>query len=258
MPTIFWAGDSTVQYNSILTYPQCGIGQVMHLFLNPTVRIENKAVNGRSTKSFIDQGRLEDIANHISEGDFLFIQFAHNDEKITDSARYTEPFGSYSENLEKFVNVARDKGAYPVIITSIERCCFDEQGKLGPGEHGEYIKAAVATAQRLDVPVVDLYTRSRRLLSDIGPVEARKLHVYVQPGIYPKFPLGKDDHTHLNYHGAVLYASYIAEGLKKLGGVYADILLDFKTYDEVVAEMRELGEEIVLAKEDVSLPFEMK
>ena len=107
MAAVFWAGDSTVQYNDITTFPQTGIGQVFHLFLKPEVAVENYAKNGRSTKSFIDESRLSVIYDRISEGDFLFIQFGHNDEKKADPERYTEPFGAYMENLEKFVNAAQ-------------------------------------------------------------------------------------------------------------------------------------------------------
>ncbi|MDE7018469.1 MAG: GDSL family lipase, partial [Lachnospiraceae bacterium] len=99
MATIFWAGDSTVQYNGIMTYPQTGIGQVLHLFLKPEVKVENHAKNGRSTKSFIDESRLPAIYDKISEGDFFFIQFGHNDEKKEDPDRYTEPFSDYMVNL---------------------------------------------------------------------------------------------------------------------------------------------------------------
>jgi len=257
MSAIYWAGDSTVQYNSILTYPQCGIGQVMHLFLKPEVSVRNFAVNGRSTKSFIAQGRLVAIEESISAGDFLFIQFAHNDEKKEDADRYTEPFGAFSDNLEKFIKVARDKGAYPVIITPIERRCYEEDGSLGLGAHREYVEAGIATAKRLGVAYVDLYSRSRALLEELGPIEARKLHVYVQPGIYPKFPEGMDDHTHLCYHGAVWYASFIAEGLRELGGVYSDILLDFKSIEEVTGEIGKDGNSVG-GKEDLSLPYSMK
>jgi hypothetical protein len=103
MTTIFWAGDSTVQYNDILTFPQTGIGQVMNLFLKPEVRVENHAKNGRSTKSFIDESRLTPIYDKITAGDFLFIQFGHNDEKKNDPQRYTDPHSDYMVNLEKFV-----------------------------------------------------------------------------------------------------------------------------------------------------------
>lgn len=259
MAAIYWAGDSTVQYNSILTYPQCGIGQVMHLFVKPEVQVHNHAINGRSTKSFIDQGRLAEIYDNISEGDFLFVQFAHNDEKINDKERYTTPFGTFAENLERFANAARNKGAYPVFITPIERRCFEEDGTLGPGMHAEYVESAKQTAARLGVPCIDLYTRSRKILSELGPQKAAELHVNVQPGVYPKFPNGMDDHTHLCYHGAVLYASYIAEGLKELGGVYADILLELQSMEDVLRIMSENGE--IVSKEDLYssvIPSSMK
>jgi len=225
--TVFWAGDSTVQYNSILTYPQAGMGQALHLYLKPEVRVSNHAINGRSTKSFIDQGRLEKIKSEISEGDFLFIQFGHNDEKEADPARYTTPFGTYAENLEIFIDSALKKGAYPVLITPIERRCFEADGKLGPGMHGDYVKSMKQVALKRDVPCIDLYTQSREILNNLGPEEAKKLHVVVPAGVYPHFPDGKDDETHLCYNGAVCYCGVIAEGLKRLGGVYRDLLLDF-------------------------------
>ena len=100
MNTIFWAGDSTVQTNNYATYPQTGIGQVFSLFLREGYQVENHAKNGRSTKSFLDEGRLAVIEQRLGEGDFLFIQFGHNDEKSEDPSRYTDPFSSFMENLE--------------------------------------------------------------------------------------------------------------------------------------------------------------
>ena len=154
MATIYWAGDSTVQYNDITTYPQTGIGQVFHLFLKPEVKVLNFAKNGRSTKSFIDEGRLAAIEEQITEGDFLFIQFGHNDEKKADPVRYTDPFGQYMVNLERFVNAARGKKAYPVLITPLERRCFAEGNQLGVGEHSDYVAAMKQAAENLDVPLI--------------------------------------------------------------------------------------------------------
>ena len=225
--SIFWAGDSTVQYNSIVTYPQAGMGQALHLYLKPEIKVCNHAINGRSTKSFIDQGRLEKIKSEISAEDYLFIQFAHNDEKESDPARYTTPFGTYAKNLEVFIDAALDRKAYPILITPIERRCFEADGKLGPGMHGDYVKAMKHVAAKGGVPCIDLYTKSREILNDLGPEEAKKLHVVVPAGVYPHFPDGKDDETHLCYEGAVRYCGVIAEELKKLGGIYREILLDF-------------------------------
>ncbi len=226
MATIFWAGDSTVQYNNITTYPQTGIGQVFHLFLKPEVKIENHAKNGRSTKSFIDEFRLPAIYDKITEGDFLFIQFGHNDEKKEDPDRYTEPFSDYMINLEKFVNVARNKKAIPVLITPLERRCFTDEKTLGPGEHGDYVEAMKRTAEKLDVALIDLNSMSRAEMTRVGAEASRSWYMHIPEGKYPYHMEGLTDNTHLQYAGAVVYGGCIARGLKELGGVYKDLLSD--------------------------------
>lgn len=225
MATIFWAADSTVQYNDITTFPQTGIGQVFHLFLKPDVVVENHAKNGRSTKSFVDESRLPAIYDRITEGDFLFIQFGHNDEKREDPDRYTEPFGDYMMNLEKFVNVARNKKAWPVFITPLERRCFVDEKHLGPGEHGDYVKAMKQAAKKLEVPVVDLYNMSRAEMEKAGAEKTKEWYMHLPEGIYPYHMEGLADNTHLKYAGAVVYGGCIARGLKKLGGIYSDLLV---------------------------------
>ncbi|MCM1262926.1 MAG: rhamnogalacturonan acetylesterase [Butyrivibrio sp.] len=226
MATIYWAGDSTVQYNSIMTYPQTGIGQVFNLFVKPEIRIENHAKNGRSTRDFIDESRLAVIYDRISEGDFLFIQFAHNDEKKENPARYTDPFTDYMINLEKFVNVARNKKAYPVLITPVERRCFVDEKTLGQGGHVDYVKAMKQTAENLDVALVDLYTMSRAEMTRVGEQATKNWYMHIPEGIYPYHMEGLADDTHLKYAGAVVYGGCIARGLKELGGVYSELLLD--------------------------------
>ena len=225
MTTIFWAGDSTVQYNDITTYPQTGIGQIFHLFLKPEVKVENHAKNGRSTKSFIDESRLTPIYERITEGDFLFIQFGHNDEKKQDPTRYTEPFSEYMDNLEKFVNLAREKKAWPVLITPLERRCFVEGNQLGLGEHSDYVAAMKQTAEKLKVPLIDLYSMSRTELRKAGAEKTKKWYMHLQEGVYPSHMEGLTDNTHLKYEGAVVYGGCIARGLKELGGIYKDLLV---------------------------------
>ena len=228
MSTIFWAGDSTVQFNGILTFPQTGLGQVLSLYLKPEIRVENHAKNGRSTKSFIDQSRLAPIYDRIGEGDFLFIQFGHNDEKKEDPERYTDPDTEYRTNLGKFINAARNKKAYPVLITSLERRNFEEDGHLRKeSEHLAYVQAMKKTAEELSVPLIDLFTMSREKLEKAGPEETLSWYMHIPAGIYPYHPEGLDtDNTHLQYKGAVIYAGCIARGLKELGGIYADLLLE--------------------------------
>lgn len=226
MKRVFWTGDSTVQTNDIITYPQTGIGQAFQLYVNSDIRIENFAKNGRSTKSFMDEGRLKKIEEKISQEDFLFIQFGHNDEKSFDPARYTIPGESFDENLCTFIRVAREHGAYPVLITPLERKCFDDLGILGAGEHLPYVKAIRKVGAAQSVPVVDLYERSRELLAKAGVQKAADWYMNLQPSLYQNYPEGKMDNTHLKYEGAVVFAGLIAEELKKIGGIYAEILVD--------------------------------
>lgn len=227
MKKIFWAADSTVQTNDITTYPQTGIGQVFSLYIKEGYAVVNHAKNGRSTKSFIDEGRLEAIDKEIGEGDFLFIQFGHNDEKMEDPTRYTEPSTTYIENLGIFVETARKHGAHPVLITPLERRCFADSTHLGLGAHSDYVAAMKQAAEQMQVPLVDLYSMSRAELKKAGEVESRKWYMNLEPGVYASCMEGKIDNTHLKYEGAVLFAGLIARGLQNLGGMYADMILEF-------------------------------
>lgn len=225
MRRIFWAGDSTVQTNDITTYPQTGIGQVFSLYTKEDVTVINHAKNGRSTKSFMDEGRLASIDDVIQAGDFLFIQFGHNDEKIEDPTRYTEPYSSFRDNLAVFVETARKHDAYPVLITPLERRCFVDATHLGMGAHSDYVAGMKQTAEQLKVPLVDLYSMSRCELKRVQEAGSKKYYMNLAPGEYANCPEGKVDNTHLKYEGAVCFAGLIAKGLKELGGIYADLLI---------------------------------
>lgn len=223
---IFWAADSTVQTNDITTYPQTGIGQVFSLYTREGVEIKNRAKNGRSTKSFMDEGRLDAIDEEIGGGDFLFIQFGHNDEKNEDPARYTEPYSTYMENLETYINVAKKHGAYPVLITPLERRCFVDEKHLGMGAHSDYVAAMKQTAEKNNVPLVDLYSMSRCALKKAGEPGSRKWYMFFDRNLYRNYPEGKQDNTHLRHEGAVMYAGLIAKGLDGLGGIYKGLLVE--------------------------------
>lgn len=224
---IYWAGDSTVKENTFISFPQTGIGQVMKLYLKRNMQVFDYAENGRSTKSFIAEGRLDIIDSQIQEGDFLFIQFGHNDEKEYDKDRYATPYGTYTENLLKFVEVARKHNAHPVLITSLYRRLFNEDGKtLIEGTHGDYPQAMIDFGQKENVPVIDLCTLSKKMIEEAGAELTKEWFLHVPAGKYPHFPEGKEDNSHLQYEGAVKFAGIIADELKKLGGIYADILLN--------------------------------
>jgi lysophospholipase L1-like esterase len=226
MYKIYWAGDSTVQTNDYLTYPQTGIGQTFTLFLQEGYTVENHSKNGRSTKSFLEEGRLEPIKERIQTGDFLFIQFGHNDEKKEDPTRYTEPYTQFVKNLQIFIQTAVEKGAYPLLITPLERRWFDEEGQLLPGDHREYVEAMKHLAAEGKVPLVDLNAASRRLLSKAGDKGSLKWYMNFPAGVYDHYPDGVNDNTHLRYEGAVAFGALIAEGIRALDSPYRDMLIE--------------------------------
>lgn len=117
MKRIIWLGDSTVTYNKISTYPQTGLSQGLLWYLKDDVFLRSFAINGRSTKSFIEQGRLDEADSYIEADDLVFITFAHNDEKKEDTLRYTDPDTAFKENLKRMIAVAKKHGAYPVLFT---------------------------------------------------------------------------------------------------------------------------------------------
>lgn len=222
---IFWAGDSTVQFNSIVTYPQTGIGQVMPLYLSEDVEVHNHAKNGRSTKSFISDGRLKEIEKEISEGDFLFIQFGHNDEKESDPERFTRPDVEFKENLFKYIAVAENAKAYPVFITPLTRRTYVSSHKLDAGFHLPYVNAMKEISKEKNIPLVDLYSMSREGVEKAGEEVTYNWYMHVPARVYPYKPDGLDtDNTHLQYAGAVIFAGMIAKGLMMLGGRYAELI----------------------------------
>lgn len=225
MTTIYWAGDSTVKQNTIATYPQTGIGQAFERFVRPhEVRVENHAENGRSTKSFLDEGRMAPIYDRITRGDFLFVQFGHNDEKPEDPTRYADPDSGFPENLTKFVNVARNKGAIPVLITPVTR--FDRSGPRAKYTHDRWAEAVRKLGKTLNVAVIDLTALSEALVDRLGETARTRFYMNLPEGIYPHFPKGQRDNTHLQPAGALAFAGLIAQELHRLGGPYAALLCE--------------------------------
>lgn len=211
MDRIFYIGDSTVQLNRIDTYPQTGMAQVLELFLAPGIRVLPHGKNGRSTKSFLDEGLFEPVRQEMEKGDLLFIQFGHNDEK-DDPLRHTDPYGSFQENLRFFLSEARLRGAFPVLITPIARRQFDSEGRFLPGSHGEYPAAVRQVGEQEGVPVADLTALTEAFLAELGDEPSKPLFVW------PK------DNTHLKYDGAVKMAEFLCRELERFGGPYGDVL----------------------------------
>ncbi len=213
MNNIFYIGDSTVQFNKIDTYPQTGMSQVLELFTGDHVQVFPHGKNGRSTKSFLDEGRFVPVQERMGQGDFLFIQFGHNDEK-PDAARHTEPYGSYQDNLRFFIREARAAGAFPVLVTPIARRLFDQDGKYLAGSHGEYPDAMRQVGLLEHVPVADLTALTERFIAGLGDEASRPLYVW---------PV---DNTHLKYEGAVRMVRFLCEELERFGMPYAELLYE--------------------------------
>ncbi len=225
MKKLFWIGDSTVHQNRIETYPQTGMGQVMELYLKQGICVRDFAENGRSSKSFCKEGFFEAVKEEMGAGDYLLIQFGHNDSK-PDEERRTEPYGSYQEYLSYYIEEARKKSVYPVLLTPISRRHFDKEGNYLDGSHGDYPEAMKDLAKREDVPCIDLTKETADLFRQVGDEGSYGWFMNIAPGesANPKYKNGQVDNTHLKYEGAVIMAGIAAEGLYKLGGQFRELL----------------------------------
>jgi lysophospholipase L1-like esterase len=214
-PTIYGIGDSTMA-NKIQPdeNPERGWGQMLPLFFNDAITIDNRAVNGRSTKSFIEEKRWDTIYKLLKPGDYVFIQFGHNDQKEKDSTRYTNPHTAYRHNLIRFVNEAREKGAIPILFSSIARRNFNEQGVL-IGTHGDYPLETRLVAQEYKVAFIDMEYYSELLEQSDGPEKSKKLHLHYKAGEIPFYKEDKADDTHLSVKGATEIANIAIKELKK-------------------------------------------
>ncbi|WP_338683049.1 rhamnogalacturonan acetylesterase [Streptomyces acidiscabies] len=201
--TLYIAGDSTAAQKYAPAAPETGWGMALPFFLHKGIAVANHAVNGRSSKSFVDEGRLAAILGTIKPGDFLLIQFAHNDEKAEDPTRYTEPWTTYQDYLRLYINGARAKGAHPVLATPVERRRFDTQGNSLP-THGEYPASMRALASTEGVPLLDTQALSLALWQQLGVEETKK---------YFNWTATEQDNTHFNPPGAIAVARLVAREL---------------------------------------------
>jgi lysophospholipase L1-like esterase len=210
---IFMIGDSTMANKKPVTEPERGWGQMLQLFFTDEVKVSNHAVNGRSSKSFLDEGLWQVVLDSLQKGDYVIIQFGHNDQKA-DSARHTDPYFTYKSNLEKYVNETMAKGAIPILCTSIVRRKFDEKGNL-TDTHGEYPAVTRLVAREMDVPLLDLQIKTKNLVSDLGPEKSKVLYLHTAPGEYPNRPDGVKDDTHLCIEGATMVARMAIEAMEE-------------------------------------------
>lgn len=214
--TIYTIGDSTMANKKDPDKnPEHGWAQVLQPFFKDNFVVENKAVNGRSTKSFINENRWDSIYKKLKKGDYVLIEFGHNDEKIEDSTRYTNPHTSYRYNLIKFINESRKKGAIPILLTSIARRNFNEKGVLVP-THGDYPLETRLTAQEYELPFIDLEYYTEQLEQSYGPEKSKQLHLHFKAGENTYYDKDKADDTHLSLKGASAIAQIVVNQIKLL------------------------------------------
>lgn len=211
---IFLAGDSTMSIKESKAFPETGWGMPFVHFWDSTVTIVNKAKNGRSTKSFIREGLWKSIVEQIREGDYVIIQFGHNDESPEKKERYATP-DTFKMNLSKFVTETREKKATPILLTPVSRRRFDQQGNTIP-THEAYSALVKEVVRETGVPFIDLDQKSRELFQQFGPEHSKLLFLQLQPGEHPNYPEGKNDNTHFNELGARLVAQLVLKEINLL------------------------------------------
>lgn len=208
---IYLAGDSTMSIKDKKYYPETGWGMPFAGFWDSTVTVDNRAQNGRSTRSFMEEQRWASIMNTLEEGDYAFIQFGHNDE-ISTKKTATTP-AEFKANLEKYISDTRSKKAIPVLLTSVARRKFDSTGNI-VDTHKQYADITRAVAKEQKVVLLDVDQSSRTLLQQMGPVASQYLFNHLKPGEHPNYPEGKEDDTHFNELGARKMAELVYAEMK--------------------------------------------
>lgn len=211
---IWLCGDSTIAIKQTNTYPETGWGMPFVYFWDSTVQVNNLAKNGRSTKTFISEQLWKQVVDGAEEGDYVFIQFGHNDESKEKTERYTDP-EAFKANLTKFVNEARALKAIPILFTPVSRRKFDTLGNALE-THKVYSELVREVAQKENVLFVDLDTKSRALYQSFGKENSTLLFLQLKPGEHPNYPEGKVDNTHFNELGARLIAQLVLQEVKAL------------------------------------------
>ena len=270
--TLFLIGDSTCANKDLKKQnPERGWGQLFQALVTEPLHVENHAVNGRSTKSFRDEGRWDVVCERLREGDYVFIEFGHNDQKINDSTRYADP-AQYAENLRRYVRETRERGGRPVLLTPIVRRNWVD-GVL-TDTHGDYPAQVLRIANEEQVPFIDMELLTRDWVNGLGDEPSKEYFMWVAPGTNPLHPDGRTDDTHLNARGAHVVARLVLQACRTLLPELASSLRnpdlvvakdgsgDFFTVAEAVAALPDFSSREIwvlvregLYKEKISVPY---
>lgn len=214
-PVIHMIGDSTMADKARLDLPERGWGQLFKTLVREPAKVENHAANGRSSRSFLREGRWKKVVEMLHAGDWVVIQFGHNDEKVDKPDVGAEAHGLYRENLRLYVREAVSHGARPVLVTPVARRRWDENGRLVP-THGDYPDVVRKVAREEGVPMVDLEALTEKLERSLGVEGSKALHLWFAPGVHPGLPEGLRDDTHYSEAGALRVAKLFAAECRRL------------------------------------------
>ncbi|SMO94226.1 rhamnogalacturonan acetylesterase [Gracilimonas mengyeensis] len=222
-PVVYLVGDSTMSDKRISSYPETGWGMPFPYYLNDEIEVENHARNGRSTRTFIEEGRWDTIKETLKAGDFVLVQFGHNDEVPT-KTRYTPP-EQFQQFLRQYIAETREHGAHPILLTPITRRQFDENGQVKE-THEQYSALMREVAESENVPMIDMDRKSQAMLTEIGEEKSTLLFLQLEPGQNPNYPEGVTDNTHFSETGARMMAELVLEGLKELDHELATYIVE--------------------------------
>jgi lysophospholipase L1-like esterase len=213
MKHIYIIGDSTAAKKLDSKRPESGWGEYLHLFMHDYA-IENHAQNGRSSKSFYDEGLFMPVLDGLTNDDLLLIQFGHNDSKSEDPKRYTDK-DMYESYLSLYIDQARNKGAIPILISSVTRRTFINH-QLDPRACGLYPSYMKEVATKKKCLFIDMFQMSQNLLKELGEEKSKDLYLYLDKQEHINYPLGVTDNTHFSPQGALIMAEMIAKEIKKI------------------------------------------
>ena len=208
--TLHLIGDCTGAAKADNNRPETGWGEKLGDFCDQNIQVRNYAQNGRSTRTFIEEHRWDSVLAALQPGDYVFIQFGHNDEVPTKKS-YTSP-EAFKVNLKRFISETNARGATPVLLTPVSRRRFDEQGNFFDthGEYGAYVRQV---AEETSVAFIDMQIISMAILVRYGKKESTKLFLHCAEGECPNYPNGIIDDTHFNDFGATVMAELLSKAI---------------------------------------------
>lgn len=212
---VWMIGDSTMCNYESARAPLTGWGMPFAGFFTEALQFNNRAKGGRSTRTFLEEKSWANVADSLRKGDYVLIQFGHNDEAKEEryKDRYT-PLADYKLNLVRFIKESRAKKAVPILISPVSRMSFDNEGHAKE-THAEYTAAVYEVAKMYKVSMIDLDKESRLMYEKMGPIATKKLFMQLEPGLHPNYPGGKKDNTHFNEFGARKIAQLVLAEMKK-------------------------------------------